>query len=265
MVNTSADPETEYLSDGITESLINSLSQLSNMKVIARSSVFRYKGRETDPQIIGRELGVRAVLVGRVIQRGDGLIVSAELVDVQDNRHLWGGQYNRKLSDILAVQEEISREISEKLRLKLTGQEQRQLAKRYTDNIEAYQHYLKGRFYWNKRTAGDAEKAIKEFEQAIQLDPNYALAYSGLSDTYMLRTALPPKEAYPKAKAAAMRALELDDTLAEAHASLSSVKHLYDWDRAGYRKGVQARHRTQSQLRTGAWTIRYVFDVSGTL
>ena len=136
--------------------------------------------------MIGRELGVRAVLVGRVIQRGDSLIVSAELVDVQDNRHLWGNQYNRKVADILAVQEEISREISEKLRLKLTGQEQRQLAKRYTGNTEAYQHYLKGRFYWNKRTAGDAEKAIKEFEQAISLDANYALAYSGLADTYML-------------------------------------------------------------------------------
>ena len=232
LVNTNADPEIDYLSDGITESLINNLSQLSNMKVIARSSVFRYKGRDTDPQVVGRELGVRAVLTGRVVQRGDGLVVSAELVDVQDNRHLWGEQYNRRLSDVLAVQEEIAREISERLRLKLTGQQQRQLAKRYTDNVEAYQHYLKGRFYWNKRTSGDAEKAIKEFEQAIAKDQNYALAYSGLADTYLLRTSLPPNEAYPKAKEAAIRAIGLDDTLAEAHASLASVRHLYDWDRA---------------------------------
>jgi serine/threonine-protein kinase len=174
-VNASADPDTEYLSDGITESLINSLSQLPNMKMIARSSVFRYKGREMDPRVIGRELGVRAVLTGRVTQRGDKLLVSAELVDARDSRHLWGEQYNRKLSDILAVQGEISREISKGLRLRLTGGEQRQLTKRYTDNIEAYRAYLRGRYFWNKRSREGFEKAIEYFGQAIAIDPNYAL------------------------------------------------------------------------------------------
>jgi serine/threonine-protein kinase len=235
-VNASADPDTEYLSDGITESLINSLSQLPNMKMIARSSVFRYKGREMDPRVIGRELGVRAVLMGRVMQRGDKLLVSAELVDVRDSRHLWGEQYNRRLSDIFVVQGEISREISRRLRPKLTSEEQRQLTKRYTENAEVYQLYLKGRYFWNKRTAEGLKKGIEYFEQAIATDPTYALAYAGLADCYAVLSyysGIPPKQSFPRAKAAAMKVLEIEEALAEAHTSLGYVKAVYDWDWLG--------------------------------
>ncbi|MDQ2920851.1 MAG: serine/threonine-protein kinase, partial [Acidobacteriota bacterium] len=185
-VNASSDENAEYLSDGITESIIYNLSQLPNLKVMSRSSVFRYKGKETDPQLVGRELSVRAVMTGRVIQRGDGLMISAELVDARDNRLLWGQQYNRKMTDILAVQGEISREISEKLRLRLTGEEQKRLTKGYTENAEAYQLYLKGRYYWNKRTEDGYKKGIEQFLRAIEKDPTYALAYTGLADCYIL-------------------------------------------------------------------------------
>jgi eukaryotic-like serine/threonine-protein kinase len=173
-VNASADPDTEYLSDGITESLINSLSQVSRIKVIARSSVFRYKGRETDPRAVGRELGVQAVLTGRVMQRGDDLSISAELMDARDNSHIWGEQYHRKLADLLTVQQEITRDMSEKLRLKLSGEEQKRLTKSYTENAEAFQLYSKGRYYWNRQTEDGTKKAIECFQQAIDKDPNYA-------------------------------------------------------------------------------------------
>jgi serine/threonine protein kinase len=182
-INASADPNTEYLSDGITESLINSLSQLPKLRVVPRSTMFRYKGREVDPQIVGRELGVRAVLTGKLVQRGDTLSIQTELVDVAEESQLWGAQYNRKLADILAVQEEISREISEKLRIRLSGEERKQLTKRYTESTEAYQLYLRGRYYWNKRTAEDLKKGVYYFRQAIDMDPNYALAYAGLADS----------------------------------------------------------------------------------
>jgi eukaryotic-like serine/threonine-protein kinase len=233
-VNTSADPNTEYLSDGITDSLINSLSQLPNLRVMSRNSVFRYKGREIDAQAAGRDLSVQAVLTGRVVQHGDTLSISAELIDTQDNRHIWGEQYNRKLTDIFTVQEEIASEISERLRLRLSGEEKKRLTKRYTENTEAYQLYLKGRYYWNKRTGETLRKGVEHFQQAIEKDPSYALAYAGLADSYILLgvyNVLPPKEAYPLAKAAAMRALEMDETLAEAHVSLASVMGDYDWER----------------------------------
>ncbi len=232
-VNAGADPNTEYLGDGLTESLINSLSQLPNLAVMSRSSVFRYKGRETDPQAAGRELKVQAVLAGRVTQRGDNLAVSVELVDVRTNRQLWGEHYNRKLSDLLAVQEEISREISEKLRLKLSGEDKQRLARRSTENAEAYQAYLKGRYYWNKRTEEGFRKAIENFQQAVEKDPSYALAYAGLADSYVLLGDYKfemPMEAYPKAKAAAKKALEIDDILAEAHTSLAYVHFRFDRD-----------------------------------
>jgi serine/threonine protein kinase/tetratricopeptide (TPR) repeat protein len=241
-VNVGADPNTEYLSDGITDSLINSLSQLPRLKVMSRNSVFRYKGQEADAQAAGKQLGVRAVLTGRVTQRGDSLSIIAELVDARDNSHLWGEQYNRKLADLLAVQEEIAKEISEKLRLKLTGEEEKQLIKRYTNNTEAYQLYLKGRFYWNKRTTEGYKKAIEYFEQAIENDPSYALAYDGLADTYTMLGRFgvsPPKEVMAKAKAAAVKALEIDDQLAEAHASLAEVKWKYDWDFQGGEKEIE--------------------------
>jgi serine/threonine protein kinase/tetratricopeptide (TPR) repeat protein len=235
-VNVGADPNTEYLSDGITESLTNSISQLPNLAVIAHSSVFRYKGREIDPQAVGRELGVRAVLTGRITQGSDNLLISAELVDVSNSHRIWGEQYDRKLSDILAVQSEISSEISEQLRLRLTGEEQKRVTRHYTENTEAYQAYLKGRYYWNKRTGIDLKKSIEYFGQAVAKDPDYALAYAGLADCYIVipnYTDIPAQEAYLKAKAAALKALEIDDTLAEAHASLGGVKADYDWDFAG--------------------------------
>jgi serine/threonine-protein kinase len=230
--NASRDPSTEYLSDGITESLINSLSQLPQLRVMARTTVFRYKGQQADPQKLGHDLNVRAVLTGKVSQRGETLIVQADLVDTADGSQLWGEQYNRKLADILAVQEEISKEISEKLRLKLTGEQKIRLAKQHTGNTEAYQLYLMGRYYWAKVTEEGDKKAIDYFNQAIEKDPNYALAYAGIADAYygLSNLHLPPREAMPKAKQAAIKALELDETLAEAHTSLALVKTFFEWE-----------------------------------
>ncbi len=229
VVNQGGDPDTEYLADGLTESIINNLTQLPSLKVIARSSVFRYKGREADPMKAGGELSVRAVLTGRLLQRGDSLMVSAELVDVRDNKQLWGEQYNRKVADALAVQQEISREITEKLRLRLSGEEQQRLVRRDTANPEAYQFYLRGRFYWNKRTADGIRKAIEQFQQSIERDPNYALGYVGLADCYILLeeyAGVPSSETLPKARAVADRALQLDDTLADAHTSSAFIYYL---------------------------------------
>jgi len=233
-VNVSADPNTEYLSDGITESIISNLSQLPQLKVMARSTVFRFKGKEIDPQKIGRDLNVRAVLSGRLLQQGDSLVIRTELVNVADGTQLWGAEYNRKLSDVLEVQRDISRDISAKLRLRLTGEDEKRLTKHYTENTEAYQLYLKGRFYWNKRTIDAYKKAIEFFNQALEKDPNYALAYSGLADCYSLGDyPLAPKEKYPLARQSALKAIELDDTLAEPHTALGRVKQEYDWDRDG--------------------------------
>jgi serine/threonine-protein kinase len=226
--NVGGDPGAEFLSDGITESIINSLSQLSGLKVMSRGSVFRYKGREVDLQNVARELRVRALLTGKVAQRGDTLIISAELVDARYNRQIWGEQYTRKLADILQVQEEIARDISENLRLRLTGDDQKKLTRRYTDNSEAYQLYIKGRFYWNKRTDEGYERAIDHFKRAIEVDPNYALAYAGLGDSYIFinTSSLPRSEAMPLAADAARKALHIDDGLSEAHTSLARV-HMY--------------------------------------
>ncbi len=246
LVNASHDPNAEYLSDGITESIINSLSQLPQLRVMARSTVFRYKGQEVDPIEVGNALDVRAVMLGRVLQVGDQLVIKTELVDVVDGAHLWGAQYNRQPADILAVQDEISGEIVQKLRLRLTGEDHRKrLVKRYTDDTEAYQLYLKGRFYTRKATREGLHRGIAYFDQAISIDPTYALAYSGLAEAYygLSSAHLPPKEAMPKARAAALKALEMDDTLAEAHASLGLVKVFYDWDWAGaeteYRRAIE--------------------------
>ena len=217
-VNVNNDPNTEYLSDGLSDSIIDSLSQLPNLKkVIALSSVLRYKGKQTDPMAVGRELNVQAVLMGRITQHGDDLLISTELVDVKDNRRLWGGQYNRKLGDVLKLQGEIAQEITDRLRLKLTSEEKQRLAKRSTDNPEAYQLYLLGRFYRNQRAN---QKAIDYLEQAIKKDPNYAPAYAQLAYTYASASAsdwFPRKEAREKMESAARRALELDDTLGDAH------------------------------------------------
>src|SRR5215475_14549042 len=235
-VNQNRDPDTEYLSDGLTESIINSLAQLSSLRVSPRSTVFQYKGKDTDPLKVGHDLGVRAVLTGRLQQRGDSLFVSVELLDVRDNKQVWGEQYNRKVADALALQQEISREISERLRTKLSGEEQRQLTRRDTTNPEAYAFYLKGRYYWNKRTTDNIMKAIEQFQQAADKDPNYALAYVGLADCYSLLewyAGTPASETLPKAKAFAERALQLDNSLAEAHTSLAfACDQLWQWEKA---------------------------------
>lgn len=240
-VNVGADPNTEYLSDGITDGLINSLSQLPNLKVIAGSSVFRYKGRDADAQAIGRDLRVRAVLTGKVAQLGDTLAISAELADARDNSHIWGAQYNRRLSDIFLLQGEISKDISEKLRLTLSGEQERRLTRRQTDSAEAYQLYLKGRYFLSKRTEDGIKKSIDYFEQAIRADQNYALAHAGLADSYAVIASsgfdiLPASQVVPKAKEAARTALELDDNIAEAHTSLGLIKMWYEWDWSGAEK-----------------------------
>jgi serine/threonine protein kinase/tetratricopeptide (TPR) repeat protein len=234
--NLGNDPKTEYLSDGITESLINSLSQLPNLAVMSRNTVFRYKGQATDPQKVGHDLHVRAILTGRLIQTGDELLISVNLEDVENSRQLWGEQYNRKLSNLVSVQQEIAGDIYGRLRPRLAGEEKKLLAKRPTENVEAYQLYLQGLFYWNKWTQADFKKAADYFTQAVQKDPRYALSYAGLADTYSLlgdAGYLPPSEAWPKAKAAAMQALDIDDALAEAHTSLGLVREHFEWDWAG--------------------------------
>jgi len=230
--NASGDPEHEYLSDGITGNLINILATLPKLRVMAQSTVFRYKGREIDPQAIGLELNVRAVLIGRMMQSGGSLRIGTELVDVATGSLLWGAQYDRKPGDIFAVQDEISNEISGKLRLKLTRAEKKQLTKRPTENPEAYQLYLKGRHHWNRWTEEGFYKAIEYFRQAVQKDPSYALAYAGLADCYVLlgwNSYLPPKEAFPKGQAAAKTALQLDLDLAESHTPLAALLWLHDW------------------------------------
>ncbi len=231
--NAGGDPEHEYLSDGITGTLINTLATLPKLRVMAQSTVSRFKARDIDPQAVGRELGVRAVLTGRIMQSGGSLRIGTELVDVATGSQLWGAQYDRKPGDIFAVQDEISSEISGKLRLRLTRAEKKQLTKHHTQNAEAYRLYLKGRHHWNRWTEEGFYKAIEHFQQAVENDPGYALAYAGLADCYVLlgwNSYLPPKEAFPKGKAAAKAALQLDPDLAEAHTPLAAVLWLDDWE-----------------------------------
>jgi TolB-like protein/Flp pilus assembly protein TadD len=228
-VNASGNPETEYLTDGITETLINSLSQLQGVRVTARSLAFRYKGKDVDPLKAGRELNVRTVMTGRVTTRGNVLVVQSDLMDVTNGSQLWGGQYNRPIADILAVQDEISNEIFEKLRLRLTGEEKRRATRRYTDDAQAYQLYLKGRFYWNQGTVAGLKQSIDYLQQAITKDPKYALAYAGLADSYLSLGSF-WVEAISEAKSAALKAIELDPTLAEAHVALGHIKLWLDWE-----------------------------------
>ncbi len=224
LVNLGGDPSTEYVAEGIAESLINSLTQLQQLRVVARSTAFRYKGKDADPQQVGRDLKVSAVLSGRVRQMGDMLNIQVDLADVMTGAQLWGAEYNRKSSDVLAIKQDIAREVTDKLRLRLSGEERTQLARRETANAEAYQFYLKGRYYWNKRTADNIKKAIEQFQQAADKDPNYALAYVGLADCHLVLedyTGASARDNAPKAIAFAQRALQLDGSLAEAHASLA--------------------------------------------
>lgn len=225
--NENADPEIEYLCDGLTESLLSSLSQLPNMKVIARNSAFHYKGRVMDPKSVGHELDVQAVLMGRVVKLGDDYRIEMEIVDVADNSRLWGEQYNRKLLDLLSTQGEMIRSVLDKVRPQMSdGPDE---FARNPRNNEAYQLYLKGRYYWNKRTVDGLEKAVDYFQQAIQKDPNYALAHAGLADAYLLNSVLPPKEMAAKARDSALKALSLNNNLAEAHTSMAFINARYDW------------------------------------
>jgi eukaryotic-like serine/threonine-protein kinase len=231
-VNVGSDPNTEYLSDGITENLINRLSQLPKLRVVPRSRVFRYKGREAEPERVGRDLGVLAVLTGRVVQRGDDLNIQTELVDVAGDSQLWGQQYNRKFSEIITVEEDIAKDVTDKLRLSPSGDDERRLTRRNTENPEAHQLYLKGRYWWNRRTRETLRRAAQYFQQAIDKDPAYGLAWAGLADcygVYGVYGVLSSKESIPRAREAALKALEIDETLAEAHASLAYAES-YDWN-----------------------------------
>lgn len=231
--NVGSDPATEYLADGITESIINSLSQLPGLRVVSRSTVFRYKGRDTALETIGLALNVRSLVTGRVMQQGDILNIQAELVDTATDSQLWGDQYKHPISELLTVQEEIAWRITEALRIKLTGEEKHKIKRRATKSSEAYQHYLRGRYHWNKWTAEDFKKSIECFEQAIAFDPLFALAYSGLSDTYGAMGYygfVAPDVAMPRAKAAAQKAIALDDGLAEAHATMALGQMMHEWN-----------------------------------
>jgi TolB-like protein/Flp pilus assembly protein TadD len=234
--NASGDPNAEYVSDGITEGIIDKLSGLPNLKVISRTSAFRYKQREIDPQKVAKELGVEALVTGRVVQRGDDLSVSAELVDAHEDKQLWGEQYSRKLADTASVQQEIATAISANLQVRLSSEEKTRLAKSSGTNSEPYHLYLRGRYHANQTTEAELRKSIEYFQQAIDKDPGYALAYAGLADSYSALGGgwmyLPPTDTLPKAKAAAEKALELDDTLAEAHAALAYAT-FFDWDWPG--------------------------------
>jgi len=237
-VNVGADPSTEYLSDGISESIINNLSQLPKLSVRSFSSVSRYRGKDVSPVAAGKELRVPAVLTGRLAKRGDEFVISTELIDVRNDRQIWGSKYTRKVADIMAIQEQISREISEKLQLRLSGEQKQRMTRHATEDTEAYQMYLQGRYYWNKRTLEGVQQSIDFFQQAIQKDSRYALAYAGQADAYALLgdlNVLPAREVTPKVEAAASKALELDDTLGEAHTSLAFAR-FHEWDWAGAEK-----------------------------
>ena len=240
-VNESGNADLEYLSDGMTETLINALMQLPNLNVQARSSVFRYKGKEMDAPAIGRALNVQAILNGRVVQRGDGLTLYLELVDAVTGNRIWGEQYDRKQSDLVSLQREIARDVASKLQAKLTSADQQKLAKNYTSNPEAYQLYLQGNSYWEKRGPKNIEIAIGYYQQAIEKDPNYALAYAGLADAYAQPTQQP--QGLPKARAAALKALALDSDLAEAHTVFGRLLAIHDYDFLGaereYRRAIE--------------------------
>jgi eukaryotic-like serine/threonine-protein kinase len=229
----SGSPDADYLADGIVESLINNLAQVPGLKVVARSTVFRHKRADAEPLQVGRELRVGAVLSGRVDQRGEILIIGAELVDVASGFQLWGNQFRRKMADVFAIQDEISTEIMNKLRLRLASEDQEKLTKRYTENAEAYRLYLKGRYFWNQRSVEALKKGAAFFEQAVAADPLYAKGYVGLADCYTMMSiysVLPPREGFPRARSAARRATEIDPDLAESHASLGFIQAFYEWN-----------------------------------
>jgi TolB-like protein/Tfp pilus assembly protein PilF len=267
--NRGDDADTQYLSEGLAESLIYRLSQLPDLKVSPTSTVFRYEGREVDPVAVGKELGVNAVLSGRIVQHGEKLTISVNLVDIRNDRLLWGEQYDRTMSELLSTQREIAREIVEKLRLKVSPDE-KGLTKSYTESNQAYQMYLKGRFYWNKRTDESMHRSIDYYKQAIEADPAFALAYSGLADTYNLISAPEagggsesPNDVLPKAKAAATRALEIDPDLAEAHVSLAHSLYYYDRDFPGAEREFKKAIELDPRYAVGHHWYAVFLTVSG--
>jgi serine/threonine-protein kinase len=249
---TNSDPNTEYLSDGITESLIDSLSRMPDLKVKSSSTVFHYKGRETDPKKIGRELGVHALLSGTISQVGDDLSVSVELIDVRDDSHIWGERYGRKVSEVVALPQQISRDVSQRLRSRSDSMDHAQLTRNYSPDSEAYRLYLQGRYNWNKRTVQGLENGIEYFGKAIQRDQDYALAYAGLADCYLLLNVYnvaSADDSFPKAEAASRKALSINESLAEAHTALGFVTYRYHWKWAEQRNISRRRSRSIQTMR----------------
>jgi serine/threonine protein kinase/Tfp pilus assembly protein PilF len=265
--NASNDSNTEYLSEGISEALINSLSELQQLRVIARPTAFRYKLKDVDPREVGRQLGVAAVLTGKVRQMQDALNVQVDLVDAVTGAQIWGAGYDRKIADLVAVKQAIAQEVAAKLKLKLSSEEQRQLIKRDTTNAEAYQFYLRGRYFWNKRTSDGIKQAIEHFQQSIEHDPNFALGYVGLADSYTGLTFYnfaAPHEAMPKAKESAIKALKLDNTLAEAHASLGHILMNYDWNRSAAEREFKRSIELKSDYATAhQWYAIHYLTATG--
>src|ERR1051325_8751237 len=263
--NDSKDPNAEYLSDGITESIINTLSQLPNLKVMSRNAVFRFKGSNLDPVEAGRSLNVGAVLTGRLVKRDDRFVIKTELIKVADGSQLWGDEYNSSLADIFSVQEEVSKKISQNLRLRLTGQDEEKLAKRYTHDAEAYQLYLKGRYFWNRRNEEGFRNGIDYFKRAEEKDPTFALAFSGLADSYALLCdigVVRPLDEMPKAKAAAEKAVDADPTLAEAFTSRAFVRLAYDWDWLGAQNDFQQALKLNPKYPTAhQWYASYLMQM----
>jgi serine/threonine-protein kinase len=264
-VNDSKDPNAEYLSDGITESIINSLSRLPNLKVMSRNASFRFKGSNLDPLEAGRNLNVGAVLTGRLVKLDDRFVIKTELIKVADGSQLWGDEYNSSLADIFSVQEEVSKKISQNLRLRLTGEDEEKLAKRYTHDAEAYQLYLKGRYFWNRRNEEGFRNGIDYFKRAEEKDPTFALAFSGLADSYALLCdigVVRPLDDMPKAKAAAQKAVDADPTLAEAYTSRAFVRLAYDWDWLGAQNDFQQALKLNPKYPTAhQWYASYLMQM----
>ena len=266
--NKSGNADSEYLSDGLAESLIYRLSQLSNLKVSPRSSVFRYKGKEIDAEKIGNELGVDAVMSGRLTQRGDNLTISVDLIDVRNRKTLWGEQFERKTTDLLTTHSEIATAITNKLQVKLSGNDTTGMTKQYTSNNEAYQLYLQGRYFWSKRSSGNLKKATELLKAATEKDPNFALAYTGLADCYVVSyyyVGEKPRELMPLAKTYAAKAIQLDPTLAEPHATLAFASWLLDWDRATAEKEFRRAIELNPNYPTAHhWYSRYLRGIGRT-
>jgi serine/threonine-protein kinase len=264
-VNDSKDPNAEYLSDGLTESIINSLSQLPNLKVMSRNAAFRFKGSNKDPREAGQTLNVGAVLTGRLVKLGDNFVIKTELIKVADGSQLWGAEYKTNLADIFSVQEEVSKKISENLRLRLSGADEEKLARRYTNDAEAYQLYLKGRYFWNKRNEEGFRNGIEYFKRAEEKDPTFALAFSGLADSYALLCdigAVRPADEMAKAKAAAQKAVDADATLAEAYTSRAFVRLAYDWDWLGAQSDFQQALKLNPKYPTAhQWYASYLMQM----